>query len=239
MSADSKPISPDILRHWREMLSVPFSLAGITTAVAWYFAGDGLGMFFGGIIAATVLAPGLILSESGGWKHRILIAGAVADGVGMVWLISLFVSPITLAQGLRGYLLLIAWVGALAGMVAILERLTRSRAFTAAVTTLGAAAWIGWPIWLAPALQGTARAGLVQRMAAAHPLLVMNSVIPQEGYWIERTYIYHLVSLNQDVALSLPSSIWPAVMIYLALAGLAGLIVYSSNGGWGRWIARS
>lgn len=183
--------------------------------VCFWAAGATLGLFFGGMAFAALLVPPLCLAEAR-LADRLLVAGAVNDGIATVWLVAVFFSPVTFLQWLGCYLLLICWCGALAGLACSLNRLLRSAIPAAAGAMAAAMLWLAAPVWLAHAD--------VQWYLPAHPLLAINGVLKNLGIWSQHPIAYqYLLNLGQDVPYELPG-IWPAAMIHLAI-GVAGLVL--------------
>lgn len=177
--------------------------------------GFSLGFYFAGIVAAAILIPSLALAERS-VLHRLFIAGAVTDGVAIMWLAGLLGS-LSIKQWLVCYALLICWAFALAGLAHLLDRVIRNGLFASAIVVVIAILWLSWPIWLSnvgsPAL------------VATHPLLALNGVLSEYGVWSEQPIAYqHLMRLNQDIGYELPRSIAPAAGGHLLVGAIALLL---------------
>lgn len=205
--------------------AVPLALALLCATGCYIAAGPTLGLFFGGMLFCAIITPPLLAWEPDR-TGRLFVAGAVIDGTAAVWLVAVFTSPTTVVQWLLSYLVLMGWVAALWGLVALLGRLLRSALAAQAVTVLVAMAWLSWPVWLSPWLAGQRGAAVASWLTAAHPLMAINGVLLHLGVWSEQSIAYWLTNLGQDVPYSLPS-VWAAVGLHLllgiALIWFAGL----------------
>jgi len=221
-------------------------VALIASAACYAAAGPTLGLFFGGMVFACLLMPPLSLIGRA-LAHRLLIAAAVCDGIALVWIATLFNSPVTFVQLLLCYALLIGSCAALVGMTCAISRLaslphlarrehtpgdprcehrglnevsddsTADVVAAAIVVSLGLL-WLTCPIWL-PASTGTRIDGLL----AVHPLFAINGVLNDLGLWTQQPLAYrYLFTLGQDVPYTLPRSILPCAGVHLLL-GLAAL----------------
>ena len=92
------------------------------------------------------------------------------------------------------------------------------------IVSVVALLWLSWPAWLSPWLAGDHAAVIASRLAAVHPLLAVNAIAPQFGYWIQSAHLYRLTSLGQDVMLELPTSIVACVLLH----GTIGVIILAS-----------
>lgn len=202
-------------------------LGAVAGALAWSAAGTTLGLWFGGVLLSTVLVPPLVAGEEG--SGAALAAGAaVVMGVAGVW----FAATITDAQpeGTRMTdcigcaLVLAAYACLLCGTVRILQRLRVAPALAAFVAVLIGLAWLTWPVWLSTALGGHDR--LIVLLSSAHPLLAINARLRHLGLWQQQRLAYTLTNLNQDVALPLPASLLPAIILH-SLIGCALLAAAS------------
>ena len=111
---------------------------------------------------------------------------------------------------------------AIAGLTILLRPLNPS---AAAIATLLALAWLTWPIWFSPALRGPGAEKLVAWLVAAHPLFAVNGMLHLRlGIWNEFGIAYHLTSLQDEVAYSLPNSVFPCVLLHCGFAAGCGWI---------------
>jgi len=89
--------------------------------------------------------------------------------------------------------------------------------------TLGVA-WLMWPIWLSPALQGPRGGRLVEWLVPAHPLLAANGVLHEAlGNWTEQAGVaYHYTTLGENVPYSMPENVFACVIVH-GLIGIVGI----------------
>ena len=77
-----------------------------------------------------------------------------------------------------------------------------------------AAAWLAWPIWLAPQL--VAWEWTVPSWATRfHPLFAINAAALDRGVWTQQPAVYQLTPLGQDLAYALPDSPWRTAAVLL------------------------
>ncbi len=205
----------------RDFLTValpPLFLLCALTTCCYLAAGDGLGLYLGGISLAMILTPPLVLAQHAR-IDRLLTAASVVDGVGVVWLIAMFRSDVTFAQWLAAYVLLAACVIGVAGIAAILSRYVMRDVFAAAVTVMLTLAWLTWPVWLSAWVNREPVVHAMQRLIPIHPLLAINGLLAHLGIWGEWPVMYQLTSLGQDVPYNFPSSIATCAAVHFLLGG--------------------
>ena len=191
-------------------------LALLCAIVTYAATGPTLGLFFGGLVTVALLAPPIVLCERS-MPRQGLIASAVNDGVGIVWLVAAVASQTTLSQWLRCYLVLAAFTFALWACARALRALRVPEIPAGALTITLAMLWLTWPIWLARALTSD----MVDWLAPAHPALAINGVLAHLGVWSEHAIAYrHLMNLGQDVPYQLPTSILAAVFAHVIAGGI-------------------
>jgi hypothetical protein len=177
-------------------------------------------LFLGGLAFGVILAPPLVLAQETRWQ-RLFTTACVIDGIGIVWLIAIFTSPLTFGQWLEAYLVLSATIAAFAALSLLLRSVRFSASLAVALSTLPALAWLSWPIWLSPALGSAASERIVAWLVRLHPTFAINGVLgPAFGIWTQSRLMYRLTNLGQDVAYQLPTSVAPAFVAHLALAGV-------------------
>jgi hypothetical protein len=204
---------------------LPLAIAAALTAACWSAAGAGLGLNIGGTMAGVLIAPPLVLRHQT-LRHRLLALAGVVDGIGLVWLSAVLLSPTSLMQWLGCWMLMAGLLLALAAISIALERLGVNAVVSAAVVVIAALCWLTWPIWLSPHLAGQEHETLVWWLAALHPLLAMNGMLLSSGIapWTEMAMAYQLTALGQDVPYRLPSQPWTSILAHVLLAvGLLGL----------------
>lgn len=198
------------------MLLLGLFLGLLAGAISLTLLGTTLGFFLAGFAFATLLTPTLGLAERS-LLMRIMLAGAVADGIALLWIAGVLTGDIAIVQWIECYAMLIAWVVALIGIAHLLQNLLRREILASATTVLLAFIWLTWPIWLRE-VDGTI-------LIRAHPLLACNGVLSNLGIWTQRPLAYqHLFKLGQDIPYALPHSIGPMVAIHFSI-GIAALLL--------------
>jgi hypothetical protein len=166
-----------------------------------------LGAWIGAVAMATLIVPPIAKNEPDRWR-ALLAAGAAADGVALALLACVFAGHQSFLQWLACYLVFIAFAAALIGL---------SRVIGMIATILLASAWLTWPIWLTPHINGAIAAWLTP----AHPIFAVNHVLREYGEWVQQRLMYQWSRLGQDVPYLPPRSIWPCVILHLLVGGLA------------------
>jgi hypothetical protein len=205
------------LRDFFAVALPPFLLLALSTSGCYLAAGDGLGLYLGGIALGMLLTPPLALAYDTR-LNRILAAASIADGVGVIWLIAMLRSDVTFGQWLAAYVLLAACVIGVAGIASALARYVVRDLFASAVTVAFALAWLTWPIWLSAWVDYARVARVMEWLIPGQPLLAMNGLLSSLGVWGESPLMYQLTSLGQDVPYSLPS-VAPCAIAHFLLGG--------------------
>ena len=202
------------------VVAIPPFVLSVALTIACYVAADAsLGLFFGGTLVATLVAPPIVLAHEMLARRAFAYAGVV-DGVGLVWLVAALRSETTVGEWLACYVLLAAFVLAVAGFALMLQRLRVNAFFASAAAVVTGLLWLTWPVWLSPWLAGDRGAAVVAWLAPAHPLLAINGVLLHLGAWGEQQLAYHLTNLGQHVPYRLPATALPAIVAH-ALVGAA------------------
>jgi hypothetical protein len=192
------------------LAAAPMFLSAVATAACWAAAGgNSLGLYLGPVALVALIVPPLVAAA----RDRLaalIVAGAVIDGVGVVWLLAALLSRTTLLQWLECYLVLAAFAWALCGLVRVLR--------SAALVTCFALAWLTWPVWMSPWLNDS----IVAWLTPAHPLLAANHVLLDLGVWTQQRLMYAFTALGQDVPYTLPRSIGPCIVLH-GIVGLTAL----------------
>ncbi len=221
--------SPESPRGLLAAAALPFALAVLAGMLCRLAAGTSLGLLLGGFVFAAVAVAPLVLAEARPWRQA-MVAGAVVDGMGLVWLLGVWDSAWTLRQWLACYVLLAVWGAALGALGVRLWRMGLGRVGAAAVGVVLALLWLSWPVWLSPWLNGARGEMLVGWLVPPHPLMAVNAAVQDRlGVWSQQTLAYHLTNLGQHVAYSLPTGVGVAVMAH----GAAAVMLL----GWG-WVVR-
>jgi hypothetical protein len=211
-------------------------LPSVAMLGAWGVVGTNLGLFFFGIILASLLTPPLCLCEEP-VARRVFVAMAISLGIGVVEAVAALMLPIALRDGIACYIVLMVWTLALVGMASAAAAIFRSPALrvpAAGVTTVLGLAWLSWPVWLAQALPG--HPWIVRWLVPVHPLLAINGAMRELGIWTQRPIAYQwLVTLGQDVPYELPASVLPAILLH----GCVALLLLGAAWLGSRWTFRS
>jgi hypothetical protein len=191
-----------------------------STGLCLALCGASLQLFLAGFFFASLILPPMVLTHTS-IKHRLLLAACVVDGIGVVWLFSIASPQIAFIQWLKCYVVLICYATCLAGFVMLLVRLRIAPIFASAITTILALAWLTWPVRLSPHLTGASAETTVKYLTWIHPLFAVNRVLANLGAWSHFPIAYrYLTTLGQDVPYTLPTSIWPATILHLAIGFL-------------------
>jgi hypothetical protein len=192
-------------------------------AACWWAAGNSLGLFFGGLFAATFLTPAAVL-ESNTLARAIGGLAAVLGPVAIMWVIPILKGSDTPGQWVQSVLVLAAYSSAIGGIALVLERVGGPVVFAAAVAIIFGLAWLTWPVWLSSILVRNGMGEIVQHLVAVHPPLAINGILTNEPAWTERSLAYHLTNLNQDVPIRLPAN----AAACAALHGILGLALWTA-----------
>src|SRR5882724_2283891 len=87
-----------------------------------FLIGRDLGLFFGGLILASILAALLVIAESD-LLRRLSIQFGVVCGITIVWLSCVFNDTITLGEWFRVSLVLLIYTYALAAVAALIAKI--------------------------------------------------------------------------------------------------------------------
>jgi hypothetical protein len=204
-------------------------IAVVAQTLCFLLVGVNAGLFFGGVLFATLLIPPMTLTERR-FVDRMMIAWVVNDAIALVWMIGIFTSPLTTGQWVLAYIVLFAWSSAMLGVACLVERGLRGNAIVASALVVALALmWLTCPIWLARAMP--AHPGLAHRIVSIHPLMAINGAVKEFGLWTERPIAYRkLMTLGQDLPTGLPTSILPATIVHLLL----GICCVAASRGAGR-----
>ena len=199
------------------MLSLALGLASYVAA------GATLGLWFAGVLLATLVTPPLVLAHVS-LARRAFAGGAVVDGIGLIWLVAAFRSETSLGEWLACYLVLAAHAFALATLAMLLCRIGVNVMVASALAVVVGLLWLTWPVWLAPYLSGDSGAAVVGWLAPAHPLIAINGVLQHLGVWGEQRLAYHLTNLGQDVPYEFPPTILPAMLAHVIVGAAFGYL---------------
>jgi hypothetical protein len=186
--------------------------------------GRNLGLFFAGLVLASILGPLLVVSEATLLGRVSLLIGIVA-AIAIVWLSCIFNDVITLWEWSRATLVLLIYTFAIAGVAALLQRI---RIPPAAVVILSLA-WLSWPIWLAPALGRRESAErTVGVLVAANPTFAMQGALFQSFPvpWAQYRIAYQLTNIGDDIPYEMPASVFWCVLLHGSMALIAMLAAH-------------
>jgi hypothetical protein len=214
--------------HFSSLRSIlqPLTFSAALQICCYWSAGATLGNFIAGLLIATLIAPPMILREHR-LLWRLLVAGAIIDGIGIVWLAAVITGAITLWQWVQCYLVLAGFVVALLGLVHFAVRVKVPATFASASAVFLGLAWLSWPIWLSHHLTVRSAGILVQ----ISPLFAINRAVINLGIWTERPIAYRLTTLNQNIPYTLPNHIWPCTLAHLVLGVILILLTFSQRAG--------
>jgi hypothetical protein len=191
-------------------------LAILTTALCRTAAGISLGLFFGGVLFATLLVPPLTAGEEAPWR-RLAIPCCVTLGTIAVWLTTLG-DLLRFTQWLSCSVALLAYALALGGVCGALISSRVNALVAAAVVTVLGLLWLTWPMWLSHALLRPNGDELAAWLVPAHPLFAINAVLSHFDTWDRFPLAYtRLTVLNQDVFYALPKGVLWATLVHGAV----------------------
>jgi hypothetical protein len=217
MPAESGVGNVDTAAHGRYALIFPL-LAGLAGGFGSYAGvGHSLWLFFAPLLIGTFLIPYFVLAESGSCR-RLAACGLVAIGIAIAWRI---VTNLSFTDWLRCVCVTTAYVAALGGLAVAFERAGIGSTFAAGLTAVLGFAWLSWPIWLCPWLDGPHAQTIVNALAIAHPLLALNRVVfDLYREWDRYPLMYQITILNQDVLYEIPATIGYSCAAHVALGTL-------------------
>ncbi len=210
-------------RPWY-MLALSFFLFLVFSLWFALVIGRNLGLFFGGLILASVLAPLLVVADSDLTRRWSMVAGIVA-AIALVWLSCVINDTITLWEWFRATLVLLIYTLAVAGPAGLLARIH----IPSAVVVIFSLAWLSWPIWLAPALRGRASAEkVVAGLVAVNPTFAIQGSLLQSFPvpWAQYRIAYRLTNIGDDIPYQMPTSVFSCVLLHGIIAIIAMLAAH-------------
>src|SRR5258706_7808376 len=225
MSASTTGVSP-VIRAGRPWYALGFSFLLSLVFLLWLASviGRNLGLFFAGLVLASILGPLLVVSEDALLRRVSLLIGVVA-AIAIIWLSCVFNDSITLREWSRATLVLLIYTFAIAGLAVLLQRI---RIPPAAVVILSLA-WLSWPIWLAPTLRGGKSAErVVAVLVTANPTFAMQGALFQSFPvpWAQYRIAYQLTNIGDDIPYQMPTSILWCVLLHGLIALIAMLAAH-------------
>lgn len=202
-----KPVATSLL--------IALSLASAAVAIV----GANLGGAFAVILVAMLIAP---VAGSAWSKRRVAWISIAATSIGASLATVGLLAHDAFALSQVSSIALTAFAAGLAAgsLVRLLMVVRIAPVLASAIAITLSLAWLAWPIWLSPWLSSDV---IATRLAAVHPLLAVNSIAPQFGYWIQMKQMYRLTTLGQDVLFSLPTGVTGCVLLHLVIAMLGAL----------------
>jgi hypothetical protein len=206
-----------VLGFWF-LLSLAFS--------SWFafVIGRNVGLFFGGLILASVLAPLLVVAEQEISRRLSLVAGVVI-AIAIVWLSCVLNDTISLWEWLRVTLVLLIYTFAIVALAGLLCRIR----IPPAVVVILSLAWLSWPIWLAPALRGRESSEhTVAMLVAANPTFAIQGALSKSFPvpWAQYRIAYRLTNIGDDIPYQMPTSIAGCLVFHGVIAAIAMLAAH-------------
>ena len=197
----------------------PLLLTGATSVLFAAIAGISLGTVIGGLFAITFILPPLSAGKSN-FRSRLVILTCCATAVAATWVCLLRPGAATFGPWCQVCLVMLAYAAALAGLVALLDRLCVDSPVSSAITIIAGFAWLTWPIWLSPWMAASANQRLIDLLILFHPPLVANGILTFTGPWTEQSLAYTLTVLGQDVPIALPANPLPSIGVHALIAAI-------------------
>jgi len=186
--------------------------AVLLMVIAWITGGWSLGYCLAPLTFTSLLSPGIGSTTKTRSERFAMLMGLIA-GFAVALIMPVFHQQLKTTT-------MISCLGVIALYAAVLSALARLLAQRMPSTTaagaviLLSATWLTWPIWATALISGRVSGWLI----SLHPLFVINSLTPQLGNWTEQRVAYQLTNLGQDATYQLPTSAWPFVFVYGAIA---------------------
>ena len=199
---------------------------GLTLAmIALVRIDEPLGRALGMVVAVVVLLP-LAMSARRFGPHRLSIVSYTAAAL------PVFVATLC-ACGFASMAILFAVALSLIAGPALLPRLRVRIDLAIGLTIASALVAFTWPIWMSGILARVELGPWLQRMVDVSPAFALNAAIAPYDPLTHRPLMYRLTNLGQDVSYTLPSSLWPCVLLHAGM-GIVGLVGGFVGRGWTR-----
>jgi hypothetical protein len=186
--------------------------------------GRNLGLFFGGLVLASILSPLLVIAERELLRQLSIMIGVVA-AIAIVWLSCVFNDAITLWEWARAASVLLVFAAA----VAVLASSFALVRIPPAVAVVLAMAWLSWPIWLAPALRGRESSErIVGALIAVNPTFAIQGALSKSFNvpWAQYRIAYRLTNIGDDIPYQMPTSILRCWLFHGLVAFIAMLAAH-------------
>jgi hypothetical protein len=222
MTASTTGVSP-VTRPGRSWYASGTSFVLSLIFSIWFaiVIGRNLGIFFGGLILVSILAPLIVVAEQALSRRVWMVAGIVA-AIAIVWLSCVSNDTITLWEWSGATLVLLVYAFAIAAMATVLMRTH----IPPAVVVVVALAWLSWPIWLAPALRGRdSSERIAGYLVSANPTFAIQGALSQSFNvpWAQHRIAYRLTNIGDDIPYQMPKSILPCAILHGLIAAIAML----------------
>jgi len=204
---------------------VGFALAMAASLVGVWLIGPNLGGAFWIVVVVALLAP-IAASGSRDLLSALFSVSGVVVGVAMSATALLSHDAFSVGQALAVAAAAIALGASLAATVRLLLLIRFAPVLAGAVVSLLALAWLSWPVWLSPWLTFASSGDWATRLAAVHPLLSINAVVQQFGFWTQSKHIYRLTTVGQNFQVGLPSGVMKCAMFHLVIAVLVSVPLF-------------
>ena len=223
MTAPAAEPSPARSSHaaiWLARSTLPALLIS-AAATAWCRSATGptLGLFLGGLLLATLIAPPLTIGDPP--RRAWLPITGIILGTALVWAASLQAADVSIWEWLRCSLVLAAYILALGGLASLLVSIGIPSPPAAGLVILLGLLWLTWPVWLSRWLTQS----MADWLVPANTVFAVNATLRHLGTWDRAPLAYRvLTSLNQDVPYRLPGSIAPACVAHALIGAVAMLL---------------
>ncbi|MFI5378247.1 MAG: hypothetical protein ACHRHE_02975 [Tepidisphaerales bacterium] len=210
-----------------------------------------LGTLYGGLAAATVMLPGLVLAQ-GRWLDRLGAIVCFTVPLAATWVHLVYRDTMQGGEWMAASVVLLAYGWGIGGVACLLRMLamqaTKRRSETLRVLRAGSATkgressgdaagvlaaagavvagvlWLSWPIWTAPRLSGPAGEKTVARLVAVHPAFALNGPLLRAFPvpWAQYRLAYELTDIGTSIPYEMPTRVWPCVLLH-AVVGLCAI----------------
>jgi hypothetical protein len=222
MHTDEEAARSRVLRicvHLCPICGFSFLLSLLLSLWSAFLIGRNLGLFFGGLILASILAPLLVITEREILRHLTVVASVTA-GIGVVWLSCVFNDSIRFGEWSAASLVLLIYTLAVAALAVLLNRIR----IPPAVVVVLALAWLCWPIWLAPILRGRAASErVVEVLVSFNPAFAIQGALFRSFPvpWAQHAIAYRLTNIGDDIPYQMPTSILRFLIVHGIIAAIA------------------
>jgi hypothetical protein len=207
-------------------VAVGFAVSLIAALAGVGLVGANLGGAFAIVTSVALLVPVL---ASGVEDTRGALLASVAGGLGaaLASFALLIGQAFTASQVFSVALTVLIFACAIAVLVRMFMLAKIPSVIASATVTTLALAWLSWPVWISPWLTSES---LARKLSSANPLLAINAIAPQFGFWTQSKLMYRLTTLGQDVGLgAMPDGILACVIVHAVIALAAAIPVLAAR----------